>query len=103
MPFLLVILLSLLIREKPQSLAGYRLSASELKIIMRILKASRAKIIKSKACTKVNKEIPRPETYLRYASEYTLFPKLKYTLASNSITILKVVISESSEEVLKIT
>ncbi|CZT06671.1 uncharacterized protein RAG0_12345 [Rhynchosporium agropyri] len=59
--------------------------------------------MKSKARAKVNEEIPRPETYLRYTSEYTLFLKLKCTLASNSITTLKVVISESSEEVLKIT
>ncbi|CZT06744.1 uncharacterized protein RCO7_14882 [Rhynchosporium graminicola] len=67
--------------------------------------------MKSKARAKVNEEIPCPETYLRYAGEYTLFPELKCTLAPNSITskyidyikkALKVVIGESSGEVLKI-
>ncbi|CZT05993.1 uncharacterized protein RAG0_11863 [Rhynchosporium agropyri] len=43
--------------------------------------------IKSKARAKVNEEILRLETCLRYASEYTLFPELKCTLAPNSITI----------------
>ncbi|CZT13166.1 uncharacterized protein RAG0_16740 [Rhynchosporium agropyri] len=41
--------------------------------------------IKSKARAEVNEEMPRPETCLRYAGEYTLFPKLKCTLAPNSI------------------
>ncbi|CZT14017.1 uncharacterized protein RAG0_17864 [Rhynchosporium agropyri] len=47
---------------------------------------NKGKTIKSKAYTKINKDIIYLETYLRYASEYTLFPKLKYTLAPNSIT-----------------
>ncbi|CZT52559.1 uncharacterized protein RSE6_13905 [Rhynchosporium secalis] len=42
--------------------------------------------MKSKARAKVNEKMPRPETYLRYASEYTLFSDLRYTLAPSSIT-----------------